>query len=231
MSNIYPDVGSWLSANLYTHYLASNKATVVSVDFPIGAKGSCCTDCDYCYAGRGHQALTRAVELQWIRYQLYRCDPEKYAAKLRLILDRFHERFGFRIGSERFPLRLFGAGDCGNVKTFRRFHSALERHDISSYGYSRFFATPGDLFYSADNETSPTLIARAKREGRRVAFVRQPGDVVPNGVDLVFPEHKKEKEVPLNSRDCPKIRHPHERGVCLDCKRCFARAQTATAAA
>ncbi len=232
MSYLYPNpsmVAFWLSANRYSGFLASNKTTILSVDFPPVV--SCPVACTYCYARRGRQAMARAVELQAERYQRYRENPEGYAAELAEILRRFELCFGLAVGSERFPLRLFGAGDCGNVKTFRRFHAALVRCGISSYGYSRYLGIPGDLWYSADSNTSPTLIARAKREGRRVAFVRMPDDLVPDDATLVFPEHRLAKRVPVDGRDCPKIRNPHEPGVCYECKRCFSREQAVTVAA
>lgn len=228
----YPDqrhVSLWLTCNGYSGYLASNKTTLLSVDFPI--RGSCRMKCPYCYAARGHQAMADAVRRQEERYARYLSDPEGYATKLRDILARFADCFELAIGSRSHPLRLFGAGDVGDVKTFTRFYAALESLGVSTYGYSRYLGLPGDLWFSSDRATSVALLEKAKGEGRRIAFVRRPEDAVPAVAKLIFPEHSRASQVPLDPRDCPKIRIGNTPGVCYRCRRCFPRATVASAAA
>ena len=212
----------WLSCNGYQHYVASNPVTFLSVDFPPVV--SCPIACDYCYARRGRQAMPRALELQHERYRRYRSNPERYAESLCSILENFNRAFGLPIGSPRYPLRLFGAGDLGDDATFRRFHAALERGGVASFGYSRHLGVPDNLWFSADRDTPPAVLKRARREGRRIAFVRQIGDEVPDGTELVFPEHRQAQRLPVHELDCPKIRTRHEPGVCYDCQRCFTKA-------
>jgi len=212
-------IAFWLSANRYGEILASNHTTFLSVDFP--PVGSCNVACSYCYARAGKQAMPRARELQEARYRRYLEAPERYAADISTVLDHFERTFALRIGSSAHPLRLFGAGDLGERATFERFHSALERLGVRTYGYSRHLGIPGSLWYSADRDTRPYLLERAKREGRRIAFVRQIGDDPPEGVDLIFPEHRQARRVPVEKRDCPKIRSGNVPGICYRCRRCL----------
>lgn len=220
-SRLLQRVRSYLSRYNLTRLIASNEATILSLDFPRGLSGSCLQDCSYCYAASGKQVMHRAVFLQWQRYAFYRGDPEGCAVELWSLLKRFRKAFDLPLGKKGYPLRLFGAGDLGDVETFFRFLRALRRRRVEVYGYSRYLEAPAPFFYSCDKETEESLILSAKKKHRPVAFVRFPTDRVPEGVDVIFPSHRHVPRVPRHKLDCPKIRAAHFPGACYRCGRCF----------
>lgn len=216
-------VSRWLSAEGYSYVLASNTATLLSMDFPPGEQGSCRQTCSYCYARRGKQSMPRARQLQWMRFRWYLGHQEWYANRIYHVLIAFRQRFEIPIGqSPRYPLRLFGSGDMKDPHIFRRFARALDSLGICYFGYTRFHGRGlRKLAFSCDSQTPTEELHRAEKVHRRLAYVRRPNDNVPMSIDVIFPEHRARGNVPHDRRDCYKLRHEHKDGVCYQCKRCF----------
>ena len=223
----FPTMARWLSGAGITDVLSSNVATVLSVDFlpGNGPGGTCAQSCSYCYARSGHQSMARARCLQRARADLYRADPAGWARSVKDALGRINDRYGIGIGTAGRPLRMFGAGDVVSADHWRRAAAELSKHSVAYYGYSKV-ADVDDvrLMFSADADTDPQDLDRARALGRRIVYVRSStADVPPADAAVVFPYHNRVQSIVRDRRDCFKLRNVHGAGVCYTCGRCMAR--------
>ncbi len=214
--------GRWASREGLTRFVAANPATLASVDFP--APESCLGGraCEGCYACSGKQGAPLVRQAAWSRYRRYLADPESYAMDVSWAVGRIRARMGIRLGTPEAPLRLLGSGDVGSIDTWWRFTWALDRAGITWYAYSRHLSTGRRTLYSHRAGRSEEDLALALGEGRRVALWRLPGDPVPRGTSIIFPDHRTRLRVPRDRRDCPKVRGRAEAlWPCLRCGRCW----------
>lgn len=222
-------LGTWMS-----HHdcwsLSSNPAAIVSVDLlpGTGGDGTCTVDCEYCYGKRGRQAYRRAREKQAERSRLYRQSPSLFADFVAQHLARINAHFGLHLGSAAFPLRLFGNGDGVDRRRLELFADTLRDDGVHFFGYSRIdcavpeLALSIDRYSNRDAQTFSSMVCDAIDNDRKIVYVRlSADDVAPKYVKVIFPEHRARKSIPVDPRDCYKLRHVHSVGVCYKCRRCF----------